>query len=68
MIAMPQNTVLPIIDGHIRNALRHLLFPMNRMIKNATDIFPVAKGIIVKGWVIQLILMALIACTGSISR
>ena len=68
MTAIPQNTVLPIIEGHIRNALRHLLLPMNRMIKNATEIFPVAKDIIVKGWVIQFILMALIACAGSILR
>lgn len=68
MIAMPQNIVLPIIETHIKNALRHLLLPINRMIKNATEIFPVAKGMIAKGWVIQLILMALIACAGSILR
>ena len=68
MIAMPQSMVLPIIETQIRNALRHLLLPRNRMIKNATEIFPVAKGIIAKGWVIQLISMALIARAGSILR
>ena len=68
MMAMPQNIVLPIIETHIRNAFRHLLSPMNLMINSDTEIFPVAKGMIAKGWVIQLILMALIACAGSISR
>lgn len=62
---MPKKIVLPTIDIHIRNALRHLLPPINRMIRNATEIFPVAKDIIAKGWVVQLSLMVF---AGSISR
>ena len=58
---MPQKVVLPTIETHIRNILRHLLSPMNRMIRNATEIFPVAKAIIAKGWEIQLSLMAFAA-------
>lgn len=61
MIAMPQKIVLPIIETHIRNTLRHLLSPINRMIRNATEIFPVAKDMIAKGWEIQLSLMAFAA-------
>ena len=49
MIVMPQIKVLPIITAHIKNALRHMLLPMIRMIKNATEIFPVANEIIANG-------------------
>lgn len=49
MIVMLQNKVLPIMTAHIKNALRHMLLPMIRMIKNAMEIFPVAKAIIVNG-------------------
>ena len=49
MILMPQNKVLPIITAHIRNALRQMLLPMIRIIKIATEIFPVAKDMIANG-------------------
>ena len=35
--------------AHIKNALRHVLFPMIRIIKDATEIFPVAKENIANG-------------------
>lgn len=49
IIVIPQNKVLPIITTHIKNALRHTLLPMIRIIKNAIDIFPVAKAMTVNG-------------------
>ncbi len=49
MIVMPQNKVLPIMAAPIKNALRHVLLPMIRVIKNATEIFPVAKEMIANG-------------------
>ena len=35
--------------AHIKNALRHMLLPIIRIIKKATEIFPVAKEMIANG-------------------
>lgn len=37
------------MTAHIKNVLRHMLLPMIRIIKNAIEILPVAKAMIVNG-------------------
>ena len=68
IMAIEQNRTLPAIAAHIRNALRHVLLPMIRIIKRATETLPVASDMIANGWVIQLILIAFLSCAGSICR
>ena len=68
IMATEPRTKLPPIAKYIRNARRHLLFPMIRRIRKATDTLPVTKAIIVNGWMIQLSLETRTASVGTIIR
>ena len=59
---------LPAIAAHLRNALRHVLLPIIRIIKRATATLPVASELTANGWAMYSILAAFLSCSGFFCR